>query len=242
MPIYRIADFNIELKPKYEYLPRACAAYLAEDQTAAPDVTVEIPDELIARELARDPSHTPGYLESLATCRALCALLAPRGVILFHAATVKVGEYAYAFSAPSGTGKSTHIALWRKFFGEQVQMLNGDKPFMREADGVFTVYGTPWCGKEGWNRNDSAPLGGLCFLKRGEQNAIRRMSAEEAVDRIFAQLLKPQSAAGVAETLRLADLLIRHVPIWELTCNISREAAELSFRALTSAAAATLEG
>ena len=112
-------------------------------------------------------------------------------------------------------------------------MLNGDKPFMREKDGVFTVYGTPWCGKEGWNRNDSAPLGGLCFLARGEQNAIRRLSDGEAVDRIFAQLLKPQGADGIAETLRLADLMIRNIPIWELSCTISREAAELSYRALT---------
>ena len=51
--------------------------------------------------------------------------------------------------------------------------------------------------------------------------------------RVFAQLLKTPTEAGVAETLRLADALIKDVPIYSLGCNISPEAAELSFRTLT---------
>lgn len=115
-------------------------------------------------------------------------------------------------------------------------MINGDKPFLREKNGVFTVYGSPWCGKEGWNSNTSAPLAGICFLSRAEENSIVPMSADEALPRVFTQLMKPPTADGVAETMRLADGLIRSVPIYHLRCNMSEAAAECSFTALTGKA------
>jgi hypothetical protein len=154
--------------------------------------------------------------------------------MLLHAAAVKVGDRAYAFSAPSGTGKSTHIKLWRRVYGERVGILNGDKPILREKDGALTVYGTPWCGKEGWNRNDSALFGAMCFVERADENRIRLLSHDEAVARVFAQLLKPSAPEGLAETLRMTDLLIRTVPIYLLSCNMSEEAARLSFETMTA--------
>ena len=35
------------------------------------------------------------------------------------------------FTAQSGTGKSTHIKLWKKHFGKDVDIVNGDKPIVR---------------------------------------------------------------------------------------------------------------
>ena len=112
-------------------------------------------------------------------------------------------------------------------------MINGDKPFLREKDGIFTVYGSPWCGKEGWNKNVSAPLAALCFLSQAKENSIVPLGAHEATARVFAQMLKPSSEEGVRGCLRLADLLIRNVPIYHMGCNISEEAAELAFRTMT---------
>ncbi len=232
MPKYRIAELLIEIEARYDLIPRTCRDYLA-CTADAPDFSVCVGDGELAAVLAENPSFSLESAESYAVFRHIVNEAAKRGVILFHAAVVEVDGSAYAFAAPSGTGKSTHIALWRKCFGKRVNIINGDKPFLRMKDGVLTAYGSPFCGKEGWQRNVSAPLRGLCFLSRGEENSILPVKEGELLPRVFAQMLKPSSGEGVSETLRLADILIKEVPIYHLFCNISPAAAALSFRTLT---------
>ena len=72
----------------------------------------------------------------------------------------------------SGTGKSTHTALWLKNFAPRASIINDDKPAIRiQKDGIF-VYGTPWSGKTDQNKNVKVPLQGIAFLERGEENSI----------------------------------------------------------------------
>lgn len=232
MPKYRIAEMLIEIDVRYEQTLHAFRDYLVEtDET--PDFHVSVGEEELAKAQSENPSASPSYAERFAIFRHVVNEAAKHGVILLHAAVVEVDGAAYAFSAPSGTGKSTHIRLWRKCFGARVGIINGDKPFLRLKDGVLTAYGSPFCGKEGWQKNTSAPLKGLCFLSRAETNSITEMKGEELLPRIFAQMLKPPSAEGVSETLRFADLLLKEVPVYHLQCNMLPEAAELSFRKMT---------
>ncbi len=232
MAIYRIADFNIAIESRYDHIPRQCAAYLA-PPGAIPDFSVSVTEEEIDREAAIAPRFTRGYHESLCTYRRISTEILHRDAFLMHAAVVAVDGRAYAFSAPSGTGKSTHITLWRQHFGERVSIVNGDKPIIRRIGDEFVAYGTPWCGKEGWQRNTSAPLAAVCFIERSTENRIRPLPSGEAVSLIFHQLLRPKTAPEMEQTLALTDGLLRHVPFYLLGCDISREAAELSFRTLT---------
>lgn len=231
MPLYRIADFTVRIEPRYPEFLERCQDYLA-PEGAEEDFALSVSEETLARAKRDLPDSADEYIEFVCVYRAFCNEIARRGAMLFHAAVIEVDGRGYAFAAPSGTGKSTHISLWRKTFGEGVHIINGDKPILREKDGAFTAYGTPWCGKEGWGRNASAPLSGICFLHRAAENSIAHMKAEEAVDRVFSQLLKPASPEGLAETLRLVDLLIRQVPIYSLGCNISEEAARVAYEAM----------
>ncbi len=233
MAIYRIADLNIAIENRYEHTARQCEAYLAPPD-AVPDICITATEEEIDRSVAMQPEFSRGYHESICLYRQLCTKILHYDAMLMHAAVIEYQGYAYAFSAPSGTGKSTHIALWRKCFGEAVSIINGDKPILRRKDDCFIAYGTPWCGKEQWNRNTSAPLRAICFLERSESNHIRRLTTREAIDHIFHQLLRPKTAAEMELTLSLVDVLLRQVPIYLLGCNISREAAELSHRTLTA--------
>ena len=233
MAIYRIADLNIDIRNRYPQVNRQCAAYLAPPDAVA-DMTLSVEEEEIDRAVALQPQFSRGYHESICLYRHLCTAMLHHRAFLMHAAVVKYNGGAYAFSAKSGTGKSTHIALWRQYIGEDVTIINGDKPILRQAEDSFIAYGTPWCGKEGWNRNDCAPLRAICFLERSTENYIRKLTAAEAVERIFHQLLRPKTAAEMDLTVSLADALLRTVPVYLLGCNISREAAELSFRTLTA--------
>ena len=233
MPKYRIAELLIEIEAHYDLTPKCCRDYLVETDEV-PDFSVSFTEEEIAAVHAKMPEHSLAYAENYAIFRRVVDEAAERGAILLHAAVVEVDGSAYAFSAPSGTGKSTHILQWRKRFRNRVDIVNGDKPFIRLKDGELMVYGSPFCGKEGWQRNVCAPLKGLCFISRAEENSIAPITDErELLSRVFAQLLKSPGEKGIVETLCFADALIKTVPIYALGCNISPEAAELSFRTMT---------
>lgn len=156
-----------------------------------------------------------------------------------HAAVLAYGGRAYAFTAPSGTGKSTHLRLWKAAFGNAVQVVNGDKPLLRvcaaeAADSLpITAYGTPWCGKEGWQTNTHAPLCGICFLERGDKDSCERIQASDALAAAMRQAYMPRSPESAVLTLGFLDALLENVPLYRLRCTMEQSAVRASFEAMT---------
>lgn len=148
-----------------------------------------------------------------------------------HASAVILDGRAYLFSAPCGTGKSTHSEKWVRLF--RARYLNDDKPALRLVDGIWTAYGTPWSGKHDISAPEGVPLGGIAFLKRGEENSIKRLQPGEAVPLLLGQVPRVHPKAQTERLLALADRLLRGVPIWELTCRNDDEAAYVSRTAMT---------
>lgn len=139
----------------------------------------------------------------------------------------------FLFSAPIGTGKSTHIRLWKQYLGEKVQIVNGDKPFVHFDNNHFYIYGTPWSGKEHWHQNCCEELKGICILEQGTSNSIREASSVESLSLLLKQIYLPTTTDSAACTLELLNTLISRIPIYILTCNISEEAVRCSFEKLT---------
>lgn len=75
------------------------------------------------------PQYSPEYLETLVLFRKIAEELPDRDTFLLHGAVIFWKGNACMFTVPSGTGKSTHISLWRKYLGEGVRSINGDKTF-----------------------------------------------------------------------------------------------------------------
>lgn len=163
-------------------------------------------------------------------------LLQYNGMML-HASAVAIDNRAYLFSGPCGTGKSTHTHLWEQVFGEAAQIFNDDKPALRRLDGKWFAYGTPWCGKDGINQNRKVPLAGICFLKQAPENAIRRLSPQEALTRVIHQTPhRFKSADGLDLLLGHVDKLVREIPIFEFENRPEPEAAILSYETMRKAA------
>ena len=158
------------------------------------------------------------------------ALLQHGGTYL-HSSAVLLDGKAYLFSANSGTGKSTHTEKWCRLFG--ARYLNDDKPALRKVDGVWMAYGTPWSGKHDLSTPEGAPVGGIAFLKRGDENAICPMPASKAVPNLMAQSLWKLNMQQMQTQLELADQLLRQVPVGELTGRNDDEAAHVSRSAMT---------
>jgi len=96
------------------------------------------------------------------------------------------------FSAPCGTGKSTHARLWQEYFGnDKIQIINEDKPAIRLIDNTFYVFGTPWSGKSDQSLNVQVPLQSICFLKQSAHNWIDKLESQAALKRLFNQTLRP---------------------------------------------------
>jgi hypothetical protein len=84
-----------------------------------PDYFITVTDEEIRREeiasIRRDRwKLTADQLELCAIQRKIVSALSGQGVLLFHGSAVCVDGRTYIFTAPSGTGKSTHSRLWRE--------------------------------------------------------------------------------------------------------------------------------
>ena len=124
--------------------------------------------------------------------------LIEKGVLLVHGSALCVDGQAVVFVAPSGTGKSTHARLWREVYGEQIWMINDDKPMLKIEGDQVLVYGTPWDGKHHLSRNASAPLKAMVHVKRSESNAIMPLNRADA----FPVMMKYEEAGLCLRRLR----------------------------------------
>ncbi len=226
MFVIRLAGIRIQINNRFPFIERQCRDYMIPDTEFEFSVSVTS-DEILEEQ--KNGEFSDGYCESICLYRHICETLPEYNIFLMHSSVIEVDGYAYAFTAKSGVGKSTHTALWLKNI-PHARVLNGDKPLYRiEEDGSVTAFGTPWNGKENWGENISAPLAAICFLERGAENSIRRADEEDAIGRLMHQLYLRGSRASVNRQLILMDALVRAVPYYVLACNISDEAALLSY-------------
>ena len=230
--IYEIAGLRIKIENRYDFTTKFCREYLSEDQHSKVDIVAKVTEEEFAAERSISDEFSDGYIENICLYRSICSQIPVFNRMLLHCAVLEYDGKGYAFLGRSGTGKSTHTKLWKKYLTTP-KMINGDKPILEYVEDGFIAYGTPWRGKEAWGIRASAPLCGLCFLEQAKENSIRKLSPSEVSSRLFGQILLPESEDNVISTLELADKLIATTPAYLLKCDISREAVALSFEAMT---------
>lgn len=241
--VYHIAEKNIRITSLYETVHTLCKEYAVSDDTAA-DFDVSTTQKDIAFERQKSAAEdefegipirefTDDYLETLAVYRQIATRMLQFDTVLFHGSVIAVDGKAYLFTAKSGTGKSTHTALWRKLFGERAVMVNDDKPLLHIGTDGVTVYGTPWDGKHRLSTNTAVPLCGICILTRAEENHIERISKTDAYAMLMQQVYRPKTQAGMIQTLQLLDRLGNVVPLYRLGCNMELEAAKVAYEGMS---------
>lgn len=227
----KIADLIICIHNQYSYVQDMCHDYITTDRNINFHVKVS-QEEMINEQTNANISCSLAYCESICVYRAISNQLIHFDAFLMHGACIEYRGEVYAFCAKSGTGKSTHLLLWKKVFGENVHIINGDKPILRMCNDTFYVYGTPWCGKEGWNINTKAPLKSLCFLERGKINTIEKLSNSQVMQRLCHQILMPKSPEQMVRYLDMMDDLISQTSCYLLHCNMEDEAAKVAFEGM----------
>lgn len=154
------------------------------------------------------------------------ARLCQFGGLFVHGALVKWQGQGILFTASSGGGKSTHAELWRHHLGARI--INGDKVFLRDFEDEVRGYGSLWAGSSPYVVNDDAPVKGIVVLKKGKENAIRRLRSQELLSEAGTHIFYPgwdEELMGLA--LKNMDRILCRVPVYELVCRPEAEAARL---------------
>lgn len=131
----QIAEVLIAIKNRYAFTERLCADYIVDVLPDKCNFSVSATPEEIAAENSDDGTFSPAYCESLALYRKICTHMLDYDAFLLHAAVVSYAGRGFAFAAKSGTGKSTHVAQWMRALGDDVTVVNGDKPILRWRSG-----------------------------------------------------------------------------------------------------------
>ena len=226
--VYRIAGLTVGIVSIYDDVHRLCRGYLADDQEAGTDFTVETsPEDLDYERLRAEGDYSDGYFEILAVYRKIAERTPEYDTVLFHGSAVSVDKSAYIFTAASGTGKSTHAGLWRRMLGDRAVMVNDDKPLIKITESGSVVFGTPWDGKHRLSSNIAVPVKAIAVLERAESNSIAEITKREAMPMLLQQTYRPAGIAALARTLELIDRL--DMRFYRLRCNMDVSAAEMSY-------------
>jgi hypothetical protein len=232
----------VGVQPLFQSTKEYCKQFLTHRE---PEFFVNMPEEDLAYEqiLLDQEAVEQGlkfrkfpepFLERSIIQRRVADDLVGRNILMLHGSTVAVDGFAYLFTAPCGTGKSTHTRLWREVFGERSIMVNDDKPFLQiTAQGVYAC-GSPWSGKHGLDSNVTLPLGGICILERGTENRIVPMAAEDAMPMLLHQSYHPMDSAREAALASLLNRLTQQVPLWHMHCTKDPAAAQVAYAAMSS--------
>lgn len=235
MSVYDIAGLRVEIKNEKGRTEKQATPYLSQNQSGENvDIVIDVDEKRVLSAMEGHPELVQDDWEYMLTGSDFYTELIKYNGILLHSSCVVVDDKAYAFSADSGTGKSTHTELWLKHFGDRAYILNDDKPAIRLIDGRVYACGTPWSGKYDYSVPKNVELAGICFLERSEENWIRKADTGRAVFNIFSQTVRKLNRDKMDNLFDVLEELFAKVPLFEMGCNISDDAVVMSYNAMSS--------
>lgn len=150
------------------------------------------------------------------------------GGSIVHASCIKHKGKAVLFCGPSGMGKSTQARLWMDTY--DCYMLSSDAPavFPNQSGSGAIAYGMPWDGSDNIMIQEDAPVAAVIELSQSKENRIRKMTSQEAFERMMKQGHTPmwdQEAMFLA--IMVMKKIARAVPFYHLDCRPDADAARL---------------
>ncbi len=226
----KAADLIIDIDIKGDLLLSRVKPYLYTGNENADMSFINIPNSYYEEKQKQFPHLSFDEIEYLWSGSLFYEHLTRFSGVMLHASCVEYEGKAYLFSAPSGTGKSTHTHLWVKYLNG-ARIINDDKPAIRLVDGKFYAYGTPWSGKTDESINQGFPIVGICFLERGENN-IEKIPGIKALKLFMDQTVRPANKELMLNAVDIINNILTDIPIYKLSCDMSKEAVETSLNGM----------
>ena len=131
------------------------------------------------------------------------------GYLALHASALVLNQEVVLFSAPSKTGKSTHVGYYLDAF-KHAFILNDDKPIIK--DGI--VYGTPFSGKTMRNLNAHFPLKTIIFIYQDNIDSVFRLDEDKAINHLLKNMLRPSQKDVWDNMVNIINHLLK-IPLYE---------------------------
>lgn len=174
-----------------------------------------------------DGDHNDSHILCHAMMIAFMLATCGNGTLMIHASSVIYDGKAYLFQGKSGTGKSTHAALWTGNI-PGTELLNDDHPLIRISDdGIAMAFGSPWSGKTHCYRNVSAPIGAFVRIKRADRNFLQKLPPLKAYASLTASVFYLPFLNDRLRDMRhnTIERLAATVPCCEMHCLPDADAA-----------------
>ena len=152
---------------------------------------------------------------------------------VLHSSCIDYRGTGIAFSAPSGTGKSTHTGLWKKHYGDAVTIINDDSPAIRIINGKPYVFGTPWSGKTDINTDKTSPLKAIVMLSQEKENTINDIAPLQSVFLVLEEISRPVFEVFFEKLMQHLDKVMSEILVLHLGCTISKDAVDTVKNRLT---------
>lgn len=231
MEKFIIAGLKTEYLVRGELLRSRSEKYRADFDSQETQIRLNIKEEFLRGKKEQYPYLSMDEIEYMWTSEAFYNELLRYDGIVLHSSCVEKDGYAYLFSAKSGTGKSTHTHLWLKNI-PNTRIINDDKPALIYDGGKWYACGTPFSGKTDENTDVRVPVRAVTFLRRGESNTVTRIKASDAATLFLSQTINPGTRELSEKMLDNLDRLLKDIPVFALECNMSDEAAYVSYEGI----------
>lgn len=147
-------------------------------------------------------------------------------MVALHSSSILYQDKAWLFSAPSGTGKSTHANLWRDLYNTPI--LNGDLNLLAIKNNIPVIHGIPWCGTSKLFDTQTHPLGGIILLKQAPTDTIEELPLDQRILLVQQRLISPCWTPKQFDTnLSVIQKIAAHIMICRLHCTKENSACEL---------------
>lgn len=138
-----------------------------------------------------------------------------RGMIM-HASGIDDHGRGMLFVGESGAGKSTLSNLWHQQNGAAI--FSDDRIIVREKDGEYLMYGTPWHGEASFVSPRRVKLEHIFFLQHDQNHAVRSLNRADAVVEFLKASFPPfWDNQGVAFAMAFLSDLVEKVPCQALS-------------------------
>ena len=228
--LFKIAELVTYIYAPCKRLIRTSDKYKTDKKNI--DISLILTEEKLSELQGKYPNYQLDDLAYMATGSMFHRQILNYNALMLHSSAVSYKGMGIAFSAPSGTGKSTHASLWKQKFQDDVVLINDDKPVIRKKeDGIF-IYGTPWSGKTDINENVKAPLKAIVFIEQYHKNELIKCDKNKALVNILASTVHPKDKTLFNNMLTLVEEIIKNIDAYTLRCTASLEAVEEAFKVI----------
>ncbi|MBV8546724.1 MAG: hypothetical protein JO093_16945 [Acidobacteria bacterium] len=135
-----------------------------------------------------------------------------RGVELHGCGIIDRDGRGQLFVGQSGAGKTTTARVW--LAEAPYDIVSDDRVIVRNIDGEWRMFGTPWHGEAELSSPQSAPLAAIHLLVQAPRTELVSLPPAQAAAALFGCTFPPfYDAEALSFTLECLDRIVRDLPV-----------------------------